>query len=237
MKKLTLFVIIFSLFTNVIIAQSGGIRAKVIDLQGKPLAFATVLLKTDKLIEGKTTDIDGWFTFKGLSQGTYNIQISFIGYKTRIIPGITVNSGSMTFLDNIKIAQQNQELPVATIRGRKLIDPSDPSANKMDAKILKSLPGNNNMGNIMRTVSPDIQVTADNKDIIVRGSRPGNSAFYVDGVRSTSMSPINGKNIRSMTVYSGGIPAKYGDITGGVVIIETKGYFDFYYEWRAKHQE
>jgi len=234
MKTLTLFTLIFSFTLQISFAQSGGIRAKIVDLSGKPVSFATVLLKTDKLIEGQTSDVNGWFTFKGLSQGTYNIQISFIGYKTLIIPGITVNSGDITFLDNIKLARESQELPTATIYGRKLIDPADPGANKMDAKILKSLPGNTNMGSIMRTVSPDIQVTNDNNDIIVRGSRPGNSAFYIDGVRSTSMSPINGRNIRSMTVYSGGIPAKYGDITGGVVIIETKGYFDFYYEWKAK---
>lgn len=233
MKKEVLFTIIFSLFLNLAFSQSGGIRAKVVDLKGEPLAFATVLLKTDKVLEGKTTDINGWFTFKGLSQGTYNIQISFVGYKTRIIPAINVRSGDITFLDNISVAQANQELPTATICGRKLIDPSDPSANKMDTKILESLPGNHSMSSIMETVSPDIQVTNDKKDIIVRGSRPGNSAFYIDGIRSTSMSAISGKNIRSMTVYSGGIPAKYGDITGGVVVIETKGYFDFYYQWKA----
>jgi hypothetical protein len=29
-----------------------------------------------------------------------------------------------------------------------------------------------------------------------------------------------------MRVYSGGIPAKYGDCSGGVIVIETKSYFD-----------
>jgi hypothetical protein len=30
-----------------------------------------------------------------------------------------------------------------------------------------------------------------------------------------------------MTVYAGGIPARYGDFTGGVIVVETMGYFDW----------
>ena len=29
-------------------------------------------------------------------------------------------------------------------------------------------------------------------------------------------------------VYPGGLPAKYGDVTGGVVAIDTKSYFDLW---------
>jgi outer membrane receptor protein involved in Fe transport len=32
----------------------------------------------------------------------------------------------------------------------------------------------------------------------------------------------------SVSIYTGGLPAKYGDTTGGVVAVETKTYFDFY---------
>jgi outer membrane receptor protein involved in Fe transport len=34
--------------------------------------------------------------------------------------------------------------------------------------------------------------------------------------------------IGSISVYTGGLPAKYGDTTGGVVVIETKSYMDLY---------
>jgi len=36
-----------------------------------------------------------------------------------------------------------------------------------------------------------------------------------------------------MEAYTGGIPAKYGDTTGGVVILETLSYFDLYNAWLA----
>jgi hypothetical protein len=35
-------------------------------------------------------------------------------------------------------------------------------------------------------------------------------------------------------VYSGGLPAKYGDTMGGVIVVETKSFFDMYYESLAR---
>ncbi|MFM2316499.1 MAG: hypothetical protein RLZZ155_831, partial [Bacteroidota bacterium] len=41
-------------------------------------------------------------------------------------------------------------------------------------------------------------------------------------------SPLNipSSGIGNITVYTGGVPAKYGDSTGGYVIIDTKSYRD-----------
>jgi hypothetical protein len=38
-----------------------------------------------------------------------------------------------------------------------------------------------------------------------------------------------------MVIYTGGIPAKYGDTMGGVVVLETKGYFDLLRERKYKN--
>jgi len=37
-----------------------------------------------------------------------------------------------------------------------------------------------------------------------------------------------------MSIHLGGIPAKFGDTTSGVISIFTMGYFDLYYDWKAK---
>ena len=37
----------------------------------------------------------------------------------------------------------------------------------------------------------------------------------------------------SITIYTGGLPARYGDVTGGVVAIETKSYYDLYMQEKA----
>ena len=38
---------------------------------------------------------------------------------------------------------------------------------------------------------------------------------------------IPGIAVGSVKVYTGGIPAAYGDVTGGVIVVETKSYFDY----------
>jgi hypothetical protein len=36
-----------------------------------------------------------------------------------------------------------------------------------------------------------------------------------------------------MMVFTGGLPAKYGDTMGGAIVVETKGYFELYRSWLA----
>lgn len=57
---------------------------KVIDSQNTPIPFANVvLLKSDNSIyKGTTTDENGQFVFKNITSKTYQLQISFIGFKT-----------------------------------------------------------------------------------------------------------------------------------------------------------
>ena len=49
------------------------------------------------------------------------------------------------------------------------------------------------------------------------------------------MGSIPGVAVQGLEAYTGGIPAKYGDTTGGVVVLETKGYCDLYYAWKARN--
>jgi outer membrane receptor protein involved in Fe transport len=35
-------------------------------------------------------------------------------------------------------------------------------------------------------------------------------------------------------VYSGAIPAKYGDTNGGVIVVETRSYFDLLREYNSR---
>ena len=38
---------------------------------------------------------------------------------------------------------------------------------------------------------------------------------------------IPGLAIGSVKVYTGGVPARYGDFTGGCIVIETQSYFNW----------
>jgi hypothetical protein len=84
---------------------------------------------------------------------------------------------------------------------------------------------------LMQTLTSDIVVSENGKDAYVRGGRADATVYFVDGVKMSNIGNVPGVAIGSMTVYTGGVPAKYGDTTSGVVILETKSYFDMYNEW------
>ena len=86
---------------------------------------------------------------------------------------------------------------------------------------------------LFASMNSDIIIQEGTSDVIIRGSRPGDAIYYVDGVKSRDLNGVPGVAIGSMMGYSGGIPAKYGDTTGGVIALETKSYFDLYYAWLA----
>src|SRR5204862_357425 len=63
----------------------------------------------------------------------------------------------------------------------------------------------------------------EGKELNVRGSRSDGTAYYVDGIKVRGGSNITAKGAEQITVITGGVPAQYGDATGGIVAITTRG--------------
>ena len=57
----------------------------------------------------------------------------------------------------------------------------------------------------------------------MRGSRSNATTYYVDGIKVVGNSNVPTSAIEQITVVTGGLPAKYGDATGGIISITTKG--------------
>ena len=62
----------------------------------------------------------------------------------------------------------------------------------------------------------------DGGAINVRGSRSNGTNYYIDGIR-VSGNQVPQSEIDQMQVITGGIESRYGDVTGGVISITTKG--------------
>ena len=61
-------------------------------------------------------------------------------------------------------------------------------------------------------------------ELFVRGSRSDATQYVIDGVKTKGNFRIPKNAIKEITVITGGVPAMFGDATGGVIIITTKGY-------------
>ena len=80
------------------------------------------------------------------------------------------------------------------------------------------------MKSILEKMTSEIQVS-DNGEMYFRGARDNDFVYYIDGTK------IMGDNVKipsaaigSIEVYTGGVPARYGDFTGGCIVIETQSY-------------
>lgn len=243
MKTRNFIIAIICLIPFAVSGQStGSVKGRVTEITGGiPVPNAHVYVEAGGQKHGVPTDAEGYFHLKTLQPGTYKLHISCIGYADHTLDGVDVLPGRPTFIKDIKITDAAYVLGgpdgiVVTggVCDRKLIDPMDPIHKYLPSEDFEKMAGNHNVNEIVRTLSPEIQIPENGAGIIVRGARSGSSKYMVDGVYMESSPNVPSLAINSVSVYTGGVPAQYGDITGGIIIIETKSYFDFIAKKEAK---
>jgi len=226
--------LVLSIFVSTLLPAQGTIKGTVIDsLTEAPIPYANVYVKYGDNLIGAQTDFDGTFTIKPIPSGTYNLYVSYIGYGDKIITDIAVKNDKITFQNNITLVN-GRELETVVIAGEKpLVDPEETSSKTLDNLVLRSVADNGSINKLAAISGSDIQVSDDDKEIYFRGSRSGDALYIIDGMRMINPQAFcPSLAIGNMTVYTGGVPAKYGDFTGGVIVIETQSYFD----WLARQE-
>lgn len=210
---------------------SGEIQGKVFEAEtGEPLPFANVYVKIGEQLVGTTTDFDGKFKLKPLKPGVYNLSISFTGTEN-VVTGVEVSPEKITF---IKDYYFNNLLPDVKIVWHKgLIDKGNPSIQNIGMQQIQQSASLRNPIELVSVTVPGISVDSEG-GVSIRGSRTGDVGYYIDGVKSSSLAGIPGRAIGNISVYTGGVPAQYGDVTGGVIIVETVSYFDLYNAKKAR---
>ena len=221
MKNFTALVALLCLSVSILSAQS-SIEGKVTDAEtGEPILFGNVALyKNGVLITGTETDLDGNYSIPNVDPGTYDVEASYIGYNPQRQAGVVILAGkaikldfalgSGIVLDEIEII--DYEVPL-------IEQDNTTTGGVVTGEKIENLP------------TKDIQALAattagissiDGGAISVRGSRSNATDYYIDGVR-VSGALIPQSEIDQMQVITGGIEAQYGDVTGGIISITTKG--------------
>ncbi len=211
---------------SILLSQT-ALEGKVID-QGstETIPFATVALyKNGVLITGTDTDFDGNYTFSNIDPGTYDVEAKFLGYATSRITGVQVNADKVNSL-NFELQEEGEVLDEVIIVGYTvpLINIDETSqGGVLTADAIKALPTKNISAMAATTAGLS---SVNGEDISIRGSRNNATYYYIDGVRVTGANAANlipQTEIEQLQVVTGGIEAKYGDVTGGVISITTKG--------------
>lgn len=239
MRSKTILFSIAILLSGSLSAQSlGEIRGKVLDPFGDPLPAAHVTTTVAGQQLGTTTDIDGKFILKPLPPGLFGLRISYTGFQSVEISGVEVTADRATYVKDMNLdfmGAMDTIVVVGQKYRRPLITKDDPSRMSLLAEEFKNDPNKRDPAKMIASSFAGVTPAPNGDGLYFRGSRTENMVSFIDGVKiSGSVPRVPPSAISSISVYTGGLPAKYGDVTGGVIVIETKSYGEMYQAARVE---
>ncbi|MDX2362160.1 MAG: carboxypeptidase regulatory-like domain-containing protein [Crocinitomicaceae bacterium] len=212
----------------------GEVMGEVRDQNGAVIYDATVFIDDNGSLYRTKTDYEGRFRISGIPAGRYILNVrQYEDTMTNILVNVPMDG-----FDNIGVIEFSSSIvawgPVdagAGLNDVKLVSGNLPVLS-IDSKSLMRSPLKNNLSDLITTMSSEVRMSPDG-DLMFRGARKGDMLYLMDGVKTSSIGAVPSSSIGRVMVYTGGIPAKYGDTMGGVIVMESKSYFDLYREWEA----
>ena len=209
------------LFHALTAGTNGIIEGVVRDKESRePLIGATVIVVGT--VMGGTTDDQGRFRISSVRAGVYDVRVSYLGYRTVLVRGVSVLADLRTTV-NVELDRTSIEMEAVEVRAerpliqRELAGTSfNVGAGKMDLlpvstvqEVLSLQPGTTLEGN-------------------VRGGKTTEVVYLVDGLPFMDVlgggitASIPRSAISGITMQTGGFDAEYGNAQSGVVNIVTR---------------
>ncbi len=204
-------------------AQFGEIRGIIKDkTTGEVLVGATVSWKINGELKGTTANEKGEYVIKPLAPGTYDLEFSYVSYQKQPIQAIEVNSEKATYVD--AVLSPDNTLPTIIIPWREPLISKDNviTMEVFTPEEIEQSPTRDIAGFVAQ--SANVVQKEEGGAINIRGSRSDNTVYIVDGVKMMGPFSVPKSAIAEISVLTGGIPAQFGDATGGIVLITTKSY-------------
>ena len=225
MKRVVILIFTFGL--SMALGQgNASIKGRVVDqVTGEPLFGVNIIVQGTYW--GSSTGTDGSYTITGITPGDYDLQVTYIGYKTYQRTGIVVQAG-----DELEIDFELEETvlsfgrDIVIIGKRPLFDVAETSSStRMSKEDIETMV----VRDVVDILSNSGGVTTTDNEVHVRGGRLDETLFIIDGVatkdpltgNSTSLY-VNADAIEEMEILTGGFNAEYGQAMSGVVNVKLK---------------
>ncbi len=241
--SLSVLLLLFLLSQILLAGTTGKLIGVVLDKKtGEPLPGANVLIVGTYL--GASTDLDGEFLILNIPPGTYDVEVSTLGYQTVVQKNVKISIDLTTSLkfELTETPIMGEEVVVVAERPMIRKDVTSRQAY-VDSKQITELP----VKDFKDVLALQAGVSKDAAGRLhIRGGRSGEVAFLIDGVymddplqggfgseliESSQTRQKIGANlgltigeeaIDEMVVISGTFNAEYGNVMSGVVNIVTK---------------
>lgn len=209
------------------LAQStGAIKGQVLNTDHEPVVGATIKITSAGVFVGGTvTDEKGKYVYKPINSGIYELVVQSLETQTKKINKVEVNPEKTTYVD-VTVSTNTLDVVVVEEEYTKpLVDVSYITMQSINSEeFLRSANDRTDIKAMIVGIASDVSLD-DDGELHVRGSRGDATAYYVDGVRVENPNGFTALNVENLSVITGGIPAQYGDMTSGVVVVTTKDYF------------
>jgi hypothetical protein len=227
LKKLKLLLAILLLSVSSGFAQTGtgSIKGAVLDKStGEPLPFVKVVAFQGGQQKGfAATDFDGKFLISSLAPGEYAVEVRFVGYTSIRKEGVLVNSDKLTSLP-LELSTSDEMLDVVEVTYYEvpLIDKDGGASGAVVTRDDISKMPTRSAAGIASTVG-GVYSAEGSSGLSIRGARSDATYYYIDGIKVRGSSSLPKSAIQEVAVITGGVPANYGDLTGGIISITTRG--------------
>lgn len=226
------------------------IRGTITDKDSKlPLPGANIILLNANQTIGTTSDAQGKFRLEKIPVGRQSIQISFIGYKTRSIENIIVNSAKENVLE-IELEELVTEFQEVTVIASKQKDQplnkmASVSARAFTVEETEKYAGSR--GDVARMAMNYAGVSAANdqrNDIIIRGNSPSGllwrmedvdipnpNHFAENGTTGGPVGMLNNNLLLNSDFFTSAFPAEYGNALSGAFDLKMRNGNNEKYEY------
>ena len=228
-QRLTSLVVLLSICAWAIPAAAqdrGSISGKVMDRRtGHAIPFATVAIPEAK--KGGLTDSEGRYLVTGLTPGTYEVKVQFLGYEAISQTGVVVVAGKATPVNfQLKEIVVRQEKEIEVTAERRLVEARQgTTVRSVNAGEIRNLP----VQTIGQVLQQQAGINVDDDQIHVRGGRADETVFVVNGVANRDLvtgqstaGQLNARSVAEVNVATGAYDVRYGNALSGVVEIKLK---------------
>lgn len=224
-------------------AQNNKLTGKVTDVDNSPLMGVNISVVGTGL--GSQTDFDGAFSIQNVEAGTYTLQVSYIGFKTKELV-VTIAGNVKNNIDTIKLYEGNEILKEVIVNGERVNKFSRKSTAYVAKLPLKDLENTQ----VYNTITSDLlvsQITTKFDDALKNAvgvdklwsstGRGGDGSGYysirgfsvqpqlVNGMPGLTNGTINAANIERIEVIKGPSATLFGSSVtsyGGLINTVTK---------------
>jgi outer membrane receptor protein involved in Fe transport len=207
-------------------AQTTGAIVGTVAQAGTPLPGVTVEARSPNLQGARveTTDAAGHFRLSLLPPGDYTVTASLSGFNTVTQKGVHVGLGGTVTLE-VAISPAASEKITVTAAAPVVDVTSSSSGTNVTSETMASLPIARNFTGVTQ-IAPGTK--QDAAGTTVYGSTGAENQYVIDGLNTTGIragqdvKQLNFDFVQEVEVKTGGLPAEYGRMTGGMINAITK---------------